>query len=212
MYQLLQALDVAVMKELLLEIRFPGAGLGGGTLRRCHRDIASCGHLELTVNTWCKLYPCPVWVGAGAETTSQESSHSQISVAETVRISDEPKGIRRGLIIESIPWIQRKPLMGRAEEGLPLNPRNAFYYQTTPDSFGFIANPYGFGYRDLGMGTFLRSGFGSGPNPNRTWIQFAPSVDGQFQVATTRNVPMTPPRCPTTAASTWEPYFQKEFF
>jgi cytochrome c peroxidase len=108
-----------------------------------------------------------------------------------------------------------KPLFtcfGSANEGLPLNPRNAFYYQTTPDSFGFIGNPYGFGYRDLGMGTFLRSGFGSGPNPNRTWIQFAPSVDGQFQVATTRNVAMTPPQCPTTEAGTGKPYFQKEFF
>src|ERR1700730_17497465 len=73
MYELFQALDVAVMKELLLEVRFPGASFGGGTLPRCHRDIASCGHLELTVNTWRKLYPCPVFDGAGAETTSQES-------------------------------------------------------------------------------------------------------------------------------------------
>src|SRR5260370_344016 len=101
---------------------------------------------------------------------------------------------------------------GSANEGLPLNPRNAFYYQTTPDSFGFIGNPFGFGYRDLGIGTFLRSGFGSGPNPNRTWIQFAPMVDGQFQVATTRNVAATPPQCPTTEAGTRKPYFQKEFF
>jgi cytochrome c peroxidase len=99
---------------------------------------------------------------------------------------------------------------GSANEGLPLNPRNAFYYQTTPDAFGFVGNPFGFGYRDLGMGTFLRSGFGSGPNPNRNWIQFAPDVDGQFQVATVRNVAMTPPQCPTTEAP--GPYFQKEFF
>src|ERR1700756_403453 len=99
---------------------------------------------------------------------------------------------------------------GSANEGLPLNPRNAFYYQTTPDSFGFIGNPLGFGYRDLGMGTFLRSGFGSGPNPNRTWVQFAPSVDGQMQVSSARNVAMTPSKCPTTEAP--GPYFQKEFF
>jgi cytochrome c peroxidase len=99
---------------------------------------------------------------------------------------------------------------GSANEGLPLNPRDAFYYQTTPDSFGFIGNPYGFGYRDLGMGTFLRSGFGSGPNPNSSWVQYAPNVDGQFQVPTVRNVAMTPPQCPTTEAP--GPYFQKEFF
>jgi cytochrome c peroxidase len=99
---------------------------------------------------------------------------------------------------------------GSANEGLPLNPRNAFYYQTTPDSFGFTANPFGFGYRDLGLGTFLRSGFGSAPSPNSTWTQYAPSTDGQMQVTTARDVAMTPPQCPTTEAP--GPYFQKEFF
>lgn len=99
---------------------------------------------------------------------------------------------------------------GSANEGLPLNPRDAFYYQTTPDSFGFIGNPLGFGYRDLGLGTFLRSGFGSAPNPNVTWRKFAPSVDGQMQVMTARNVAMAPAQCPTTEAP--GPYFQKEFF
>jgi cytochrome c peroxidase len=100
---------------------------------------------------------------------------------------------------------------GSANEGLPLNPRNAFYYQTTPDSFGFIANPFGFGYRDLGMGTFLRSGFGSWASPNSDWTQFAPTSDGQFQVSSARNVAMTPSQCPTTEAGP-TPYFQKEFF
>jgi cytochrome c peroxidase len=100
---------------------------------------------------------------------------------------------------------------GSANEGLPLNPRNAFYYQTTPDSFGFTGNPNGFGYRDLGLGTFLRSGPGSGPNPNSNWTQYAPSVDGQMQVSSARNVAMTPPQCPTTEAGP-TPYFQKEFF
>src|SRR3989440_873420 len=100
--------------------------------------------------------------------------------------------------------------LGSANEGLPLNPRDAFYYQTTPDFFGFTANPFGFAYRDLGLGTFLRSGFGSAPNPNATWIPFAPKADGQFQVSTARNVAMAPTQCPTTEAP--GPYFQKEFF
>jgi len=98
---------------------------------------------------------------------------------------------------------------GSANEGLPLNPRDAFYYQTTPDFFGFTPNPFGFAYRDLGMGTFLRSGFGSAPNPNSEWIPFAPATDGQFQVATARNVAMTPLGCTTEAPG---PFFQKEFF
>lgn len=99
---------------------------------------------------------------------------------------------------------------GSANEGLPLNPGDAFYYETKPDSYGFIPNPYGFGYRDLGLGAFLRSGFGSGPSPNRNWRQYATTVDGQMQVSSIRDVALTPPQCPTTEAP--GPYFQKEFF
>jgi cytochrome c peroxidase len=100
---------------------------------------------------------------------------------------------------------------GYANLGLPLNPRDAIYYQTTPDPFGFTANPFGFAFRDLGLGAFLRSGPGSAPNPNaQEWLQLAPTVDGQMQVLTARNVAMTPPQCPTTEAP--GPYFQKEFF
>ena len=99
---------------------------------------------------------------------------------------------------------------GSANEGLPLNPRDAIYYQNTPDQFGFTANPDGFAFRDLGLGTFLRSGPGTWPNPNASWIPQAPTVDGQMQVSSARNVAMTPAQCPTTEAP--GPYFQKEFF
>jgi cytochrome c peroxidase len=98
---------------------------------------------------------------------------------------------------------------GSANEGLPLNPRDAIYYQNKPDSFGFTANPDGFAFRDLGMGSFLRGV--AAPNPNSDWTQFAPGVDGQFQVSSARNVAMTPPQCPTTEAGS-TPYFQKGFF
>src|SRR5467141_4401893 len=109
--------------------------------------------------------------------------------------------------------VNARPLFtcfGYSNLGLPLNPRDAIFYQTTPDSFGFTANPHGFGYRDLGLGAFLRSGFGSAPNPNATWTQLAPRMDGRQQVSTVRNVAMTPSQCPTTEAP--GPYFQKEFF
>jgi cytochrome c peroxidase len=99
---------------------------------------------------------------------------------------------------------------GSANLGLPLNPRDAIFYQTTPDFFGFTANPFGFGFRDLGLGTFLRSGPGSWASPNDDWTQFAPSSDGKMQVSSARNVAMTPPQCPTTEAP--GPYFQKQFF
>src|SRR6267378_1670513 len=84
---------------------------------------------------------------------------------------------------------------GSANLGLPLNPRDAFFYQTTPDSFGFTANPLGFGYRDLGLGEFLRSGFGTWASPNASWRQFAPKQDGRMQVSSARNVAMTPTKC-----------------
>jgi cytochrome c peroxidase len=99
---------------------------------------------------------------------------------------------------------------GSANEGLPKNPRNSFYYESTPDAFGFTLNPGGFTYTDFGLGTFLRSGFGSAPSPNASWLPLASTVDGQMQVMTARNVAFTPPSCPTTEAP--GPYFQKEFF
>jgi cytochrome c peroxidase len=99
---------------------------------------------------------------------------------------------------------------GYSNLGLPLNPRDAIFYQTTPDPFGFTPNPFGFAFRDLGLGNFLRSGPGSAPNPNAAWTAVAPRMDGRQQVSTVRNVAMAPPQCPTTEAP--GPYFQKEFF
>jgi len=99
---------------------------------------------------------------------------------------------------------------GSANLGLPKNPRVALLYETTPDSFGFTPNPAGFAYTDFGLGGFLRSGFGSAPNPDSAWTQFARISDGKMQTMTARNVAMVPPKCPTTEAP--GPYFQKEFF
>ena len=107
---------------------------------------------------------------------------------------------------------------GSANEGLPLNPRIALFYASRPDAFGFTPNPDGMRYRDLGLGNFLRSGPQSFPDPNQPeWLPLAPSVDGQMQVMTARDVALTPPQCPTTEAGQVGPngpipYFQKEFF
>ncbi len=100
---------------------------------------------------------------------------------------------------------------GSANEGLPKNPRVAFYYEATPDFLGFTPNPVGFEYTDFGLGSFLRSGFGSAPNPNSSWTPFAETVDGQMQVATARDVALAPPQC-TGGTEAPGPYFQKEFF
>jgi cytochrome c peroxidase len=108
---------------------------------------------------------------------------------------------------------------GFANEGLPLNPRLPLFYESTPDGVHFTPNPDGLRYRDLGLGNFLRSGPQSFPDPNQPgWLSLAPSVDGQMQVMTARDVAMTPPQCPTTEAGQFDangkpiPYFQKEFF
>jgi cytochrome c peroxidase len=99
---------------------------------------------------------------------------------------------------------------GSANLGLPKNPADSFYYETTPDYTGFTPNPEGFDYTDYGLGTFLRSGFGSAPNPNSNWRQYASTSDGQMQTSSARNVALTPTSCPSTEAP--GPYFQKEFF
>src|ERR1700722_6861652 len=117
MYQLLEALDIAVVKKLLLEIRLDRAGLRGGALCRRHSHIARGGHLHLTVDRWCVLCPTRVWVGRGADAASKKCSQSQISVAEAVRIPREAENIRSGLIVESIPRIEWQPFIGRTETG-----------------------------------------------------------------------------------------------
>jgi cytochrome c peroxidase len=118
-----------------------------------------------------------------------------------------PSSVDTGVAADTTPVFT---CFGSANLGLPKNPRNAFYYETTPDSFGFTPNPGGFTYTDLGLGTFLRSGFGSAPNPNVAWRQFASVSDGKMQTSSARDVALVPTKCPTTEAP--GPYFQKEFF
>jgi cytochrome c peroxidase len=75
-----------------------------------------------------------------------------------------------------------------ANLGLPKNLAIPFYRETKPDKFGFIANPQGVNFTDLGVGAMLRST----NNPNAAWTSLAPQFDGKFQVATCRNVDMRP--------------------
>jgi cytochrome c peroxidase len=120
---------------------------------------------------------------------------------------EAPNGMDTGAEADTAPVFT---CFGSANLGLPKNPEVALLYETTPDFYGFTPNPEGFIYTDFGLGTFLRSGFGSAPNPNSTWTQFAPTSDGQMQTMTARDVALVPPQCPTTEAP--GPYFQKEFF
>lgn len=75
--------------------------------------------------------------------------------------------------------------------GLPKNLDIPYYYENTPDKYGFVANPQGLAYVDLGVGAFL-SGASGAPVPDKSWMQYAPMFDGKMQVATLRNVDSRP--------------------
>src|ERR1700741_270084 len=71
-HELLQALDVAVVEELLLEVR--PRSLGGRTLWRCHGDVGRAGRWHLAIRSWPKLCPMVIRACQGAETASEEGS------------------------------------------------------------------------------------------------------------------------------------------
>ena len=75
-----------------------------------------------------------------------------------------------------------------ANLGVPRNPALAYYKETQPDEFGYIANPAGEAAVDLGLGNFLRSP----ENANETWKTLASLFDGRFRVPTLRNVDKRP--------------------
>jgi cytochrome c peroxidase len=76
--------------------------------------------------------------------------------------------------------------------GLPQNLALPYYCESVPDQYGYIANPMGFAFIDLGVGGFL-NGTGAAPNPNPLqWKQLAPLFNGMFQTATLRNVDKRP--------------------
>lgn len=75
--------------------------------------------------------------------------------------------------------------------GLPKNTAIPFYYENKPDQYGFVANPLGPAYVDLGVGAFLSGAQGT-PVPDKEWMQLAPKFDGKVQVPTLRNVDQRP--------------------
>lgn len=74
--------------------------------------------------------------------------------------------------------------------GVPKNMSIPYYYETTPDHYGFIPNPAGMSFLDLGVGGFLSSA----SVPDAAWASLAPQFDGKMQVPTLRNVDQRPYR------------------
>src|SRR6266404_8991575 len=113
MHELLQALDVAVVKEFLLEVR--PRSLGGGTLARCKRNIARRCGLHFTVGSGCIFYPRRVRVGRRPEAAAQESPESIIRETITFRIGSQTNPIRSRFIVEGHGGILRQSEIGRTE-------------------------------------------------------------------------------------------------
>lgn len=78
--------------------------------------------------------------------------------------------------------------------GVPANPGVQFYYKDTAAQGGYIPNPLGSAYVDLGVGSFLRrmKSLSGQLNPDSHWTTLAPKFDGKIQVPTLRNVDMRP--------------------
>lgn len=75
--------------------------------------------------------------------------------------------------------------------GLPKNTQDLpWYYESTPDQWGFTHNPLGFHFEDTGIGLFLSGQDGS--LPNLLWKSLEPQFDGTFQTTTVRDVAMVP--------------------
>jgi len=65
--------------------------------------------------------------------------------------------------------------------GVPANPNMPFFNESVPDTFGYVANPAGTAFVDLGLGNFLRN------SGNPTWAAMASQFDGTFEVPSLRN-------------------------
>jgi cytochrome c peroxidase len=79
--------------------------------------------------------------------------------------------------------------------GVPRNPALAFYDEEKPDQLGYVANPLGMKYVDLGVGGFLQHAsiqLSEEQNPSTEWEKLAPKFTGKFQVPTCRNVDARP--------------------
>jgi cytochrome c peroxidase len=78
--------------------------------------------------------------------------------------------------------------------GTPANPMLPYYAEGQPDPRGYVANPAGTSFVDLGVGNFLVSGHQlSQPSAvDARWLPLVADNNGRFQVPTLRNVDKRP--------------------
>jgi cytochrome c peroxidase len=106
----------------------------------------------------------------------------------TCHLSGNANGATGGSVADAAPLFTD---FTSSNLGLPKNPALPYYYENKPDRYGYVANPQGLAYVDLGVGAFLSGAQGT-PVPDQSWMQLAPQFDGKVQVPTLRNVDMRP--------------------
>jgi cytochrome c peroxidase len=78
--------------------------------------------------------------------------------------------------------------------GVPANRGMPYYAEDKPDQQGYVANPAGAAFVDLGVGGYLGGAhqLSGQPNPNPDWQAYATKFAGKVKVPTLRNVDKRP--------------------
>jgi cytochrome c peroxidase len=94
--------------------------------------------------------------------------------------------------------------------GTPRNPRLPFYAEQQPDARGYVANPAGSSFVDLGVGGFLIKGhpLSQPSSVDARWLPLAPDNQARFRVPTLRNVDKRP--YPNLLQSLWAQWLLQE--
>src|ERR1700741_3553029 len=112
--QLLQALDVAIVEELLLEVGSRSIRTACA-LRRYQGHIA-CGHgLHLTVGSRSKLRPTRIRAGKSRVTAPEKFAQAKIGICEACGVGRKSERVWYGLIVNQVSGVPGQPEIGRAE-------------------------------------------------------------------------------------------------
>ena len=108
-------------------------------------DAFLAGNYTLTADEHGRLRPVPAARPAAIHATSTAEG----ALRRLDRLGPHDDGTDTSAAADVTPLFT---CFGYANLGLPLNPRDAIYYQTTPDPFGFTPNPFGFALQRFGIG------------------------------------------------------------
>jgi cytochrome c peroxidase len=143
-----------------------------------------------TVNAFTSKFDA--YLAGSVELTPQEMHGYELfngqGKCNTCHLSGNANGATGGLAADVAPLFTD---FTSSNLGLPKNTSIPYYYENRPDKYGFVANPMGMAYVDLGVGAFLSGAQGS-PVPDKEWMQLAPKFDGKMRVPTLRNVDKRP--------------------